>query len=247
MFFQTLLERIVKRWLVIIIALIIAFLSIFGYQKTQVNVVDTNMYTASITVGITLNNITEQDVFLANNYDNILTVFSKYLANRFASVDVQSKIANKMDLTMTSFDPKIPFYQINSQDGGFVNLTYSNSDKEKSQKFLKTIKEVYQEIVNTERNLNESRPFKVEPQTTFVENLFEYKPSVQTIAFSYLPFFGIMFTVLVILALLPLHKERKILKENNKKESKNITTDVVSNKITDLNKQQTSIKKKTTK
>jgi hypothetical protein len=206
---EEVIKRILFRWWLILIIMVVFTLSFFSWTKS------TN-YQASIGLGISFNsqdflNTTSGKVLAstdappqsASEYIYSLSEFSKYLSARFSSVEVQGLVAQKAGLGIQSYDSKKPFYTVTPQTGGYISINYEVSSKEESEKFIKAIKETYSYLIKTERQSKELAPFKVEPKTEFIESVTTVSRPVQ---FQILPTITGLLVGIAISALLPFKK-----------------------------------------
>jgi hypothetical protein len=205
---QDLLARIYKRWLVILIVVVVAVTLTWFYGKKNQNLTSTTVYKASISVGI--NNLADLNQPQTVSYvpPRTITIFTSYLQNRFASPEVQYKIATILGLEIVDFNQTTPFYGIIPQDGGFVTLVYQNGDQNLANKFILAVKQVYNELIIIERSENLPNSAKVYPQTSFVEAVFPVTKNLQQSSYIYLPAIGAFLLTLVALLLLPLKNNK---------------------------------------
>lgn len=189
--------------------MVVFTLSFFSWTRS------TN-YQASIGLGISFNsqdftNTTSGKVLSSNDinpqsgseYIYSLSEFSKYLSARFASVEIQSLVAQKAGLSIQSYDPKKPFYTVTPQSGGYISVNYEVPSKEESEKFIKAVKETYNDLIKIERQNKELSAFKVEPKTEFIESVSTISRPVQ---FQILPTIAGLLVGIAISALLPFKK-----------------------------------------
>ena len=194
------INRIVSRWWLVLVFLIILFSTLSPF-------VSQNSYSANISLGAKFNS----DEFIQTNdqnsqqYTESLSAFSSYLSNRFSSIDVQSYIADELKLRDITFEQKNPFYNVTSQQGGFVSLNYRTDQKSKAEDFLEAVKNVYQELLEVEMQENTLPAFQVEPQTNFIESVTEVSTPTQL---RILPILAGVFLGIFVAAIWPLKSEK---------------------------------------
>lgn len=180
MTFEEVIKRALFRWWLIVIFVIVFTLSFLNWTTA-------NSFQASIGLGISFNS----DVFLSQTsgsvmanstgqapnrgaeYTYSLQEFSNYLMSRFSSIEVQSKIAEKIGVKQASYNTKQPFYKVEAQNGGYVSLYYDAGSQETAELFLKAAKEEFRNLVIVERNKKEIAAFQIDPKNEFVENVIE--------------------------------------------------------------------------
>jgi len=194
------INRIVSRWWLVLVFLIILVSTLSPF-------VSQNSYSANISLGAKFNS----DEFIQTNdqnsqqYTESLSAFSSYLSNRFSSIDVQSYIADELKLGDITFEQKNPFYNVTSQQGGFVSLNYRTDQKSKAEDFLEAVKNVYQELLEVEMQENTLPAFQVEPQTNFIESVTEVSTPTQL---RILPILAGVFLGIFVAAIWPLKSEK---------------------------------------
>jgi capsular polysaccharide biosynthesis protein len=184
-----LLNKIKKYWYIIAILPIVT--SFFGFTP----LVDKISYKASITVGVALNSPDLTKVS-TQNYDRQLGSLSDFLANRFKSLDIQKIIAFELGMPDSGIDSKKPFYEISNQSSGFINITGTFKNQSESLAFLGAIKKVYYNIIELEKNQNESSPYKIKPMDKFSEAIVSVNTPIQTKALPAV--IGLLVAILVI-------------------------------------------------
>ncbi len=175
---QEVVFKILKGWWLIIGFGLVASL-IFFPKLNQ------NTYISSIGIGI--NYSTPEFLKYTENNDNYILInqeMSKFLATRFASVEMQAFVAQDMDFEPKSYDSVLPFYTINRQANGFVSLTLETNNEEEGRKFLEAVKKNYNKIIDTEINKLQPKEFKIEAQKEFLEAV---KPVSRPLQFQLLP------------------------------------------------------------
>ena len=187
-----LLQRVQKYWLILVI--IPTVLTLLAYPKLA----DKVDYKASISVGVSLNSLDYKSTN-SDNYDRQLNSLSEYLANRFKSIEVQKTILKELGENDSKIDLKKPIYEISNQTSGFVNLSSSFSTEIKAKIFLQAIKNSYSNIIETEKNLNESAPFKIKPMDKFLETIVEVRNPIQLTLIPTIA--GLLLALLIILFL----------------------------------------------
>lgn len=196
-----LLSRVTKRWWILAIAIIFIIFSTWLYSKTNQSFTTSTVYKASIAVGINSSEDTKAPNYLSFVPVKQMSVYSNYLEKRFASPEIQYKVATKMGIELSDFNQTLPFYGIVSQDGGYVTLIYENSDKNIAQKFLTAVKEVYAQIISTEQGSDDLyKTDKTVTKKEFLEALFPVTKSFQQSSYMYLP--GVAATLVAIFILL---------------------------------------------
>lgn len=210
MTFEDVLKRALFRWWLIVIVVIVFTLSFLNWTTT-------NTFQASIGLGISFNsdafleqakgqnlvNTTGQAPNRGAEYTYSLQEFSNYLLARFSSIEIQSRIANKIDDKQASYNTKQPFYKVETQNGGYISLDYSAKDQQQAELFLKAVKEEFRNLVLIERNKKEIAAFQIDPKNEFVENISETARPNQ---FKILPTLAGFLIGLTIAVLLPFKK-----------------------------------------
>jgi capsular polysaccharide biosynthesis protein len=181
MTFETLRTRFLKNIWMVIIAIIVANLSLFSATSTST-------YLSTITVGMNPNNLeyknllTQSNNFAANNYDKSLEDLSLYLVNRFSAPDIQFEISESAKLNQ-KIDNKKAFYDVKTQNAGFVNLTYNAGSRDQGQAFINSVNTVFQNKIIKEWNSDRPSIFAITPKTidsvAFNNAIIESKPSFQ--------------------------------------------------------------------
>jgi hypothetical protein len=210
MTFEEALKRIIFRWWLIILIVATSTLVFFNWSNSS-------SYQSSIGVGISFN----QEDFLSqfsgqpvpqslnrgSEYVASLEEFSKYLLARFSSVEVQGLVSRRAELGIQNFDSKSPFYNVTTQNGGYVSISYETKDRQTGERFIQAIKETYNILIEKERKSGELSAFQVTPKTEFIENTASISRPVQ---FQLLPSVAGLLVAITIATLIP----RKI-KNNN--------------------------------
>jgi hypothetical protein len=153
-------NRLLKNWWIILLTIVAS--NIFLLPKTNDPV-----YLASTTVGININNpqfqsvATSQNSNLAANYDALLKEFSLYLTSRYQSPDIQTELAKRLE-KQVNIDLKKPFYSVNTQSAGFVNVSLSVPNEGEAVKFNNAVIAVYDEVILQEWNKNRPSLFTIE-------------------------------------------------------------------------------------
>ncbi len=182
-------------YILLILPLVMAY---FGFSSF----INKTSYTASISLGISYNNI-EYTKVNTENWDRQINVASEYLANRFKSIEVQKNLSEQMGYGDNMVNAKKPFYEISNQTAGFVSVSGNFETKTDATQFLEATKKTYQNILETEKGNNELINYKIQPMNRFLEAIVEVKTPVQ---FRILPtVFGLLLAVLIV-CILPLKK-----------------------------------------
>lgn len=207
MTFEEAIKRIFFRWWLIAIIVVVFTLSFLNWTTT-------NSFQASIGLGISFNsdsflnqvnnqNLPNTAIAAANRgpeYTYSLSEFSGYLLARFSSIEVQSKIAEKIGDKQASYSTKQPFYKVESQNGGYISVYYDARTSEIAQKFLNAVKEEFRSLIITERNKKEIAAFQIDPKNEFTENIVEIARPTQ---FKLLPSIVGLLLGLTLAAVLP--------------------------------------------
>jgi hypothetical protein len=130
-------------------------------------------------------------------YTQSLTDFSLYLKSRFTSVEIQDQIAKDMKIS-PRLNSVTAFYEVNNQNGGFVNLIYISSNKQEAENFLASSEKAYQNLV-IEWNNSRPEPFTVTPQSNFTSSVVEMPAALQKTILPYIT--GVLLGLFVILVL----------------------------------------------
>jgi len=210
MTFEEVIKRALFRWWLIVIFVIVFTLSFLNWTTAT-------SFQASIGIGISFNNddfLNEaRGVAMANTtgqapnrgaeYTYSLQEFSNYLLARFSSVEIQSRIAEKINDKQASYNPKQPFYDVETQNGGYISIQYEAESQEIAEKFLQTVKEEFRNLVLIERNKKEIPTFQIDPKNEFVENIVDIARPNQ---FKILPSVAGLLIGLTVAVLLPFKK-----------------------------------------
>jgi capsular polysaccharide biosynthesis protein len=152
-------------------------------------------YKASLGLGLSISN-PNYAIQSGENYDRYLTTLSEFLVNRLKSIEVQKMITSEMGLPDSVIDAKKPIYEIVNQNSGFVSVSASFNQRSEAEKFLSVTKKAYQNIVNVEKNVNESSIYQIKPMSQFLESVIEVKAPLQlTLAPSIL---GLLVSILIV-------------------------------------------------
>ncbi len=193
-----LLSKLKTYWYIILI-LILSF-SFFGFSAYN-NKIE---YKASIGIGFTFNSLDYTKVS-SDNYDRAINSGGEYLLNRFKSIEVQKRIISELNLSDNKIDTKKPFYDLTNQQAGFVNISASFESEAEATNFLQVVKKTYTELLQTEKNFNESSPYKIKPMENFIQSVIKTSTPLQ---FRALPtIFGGLLGLLIVL-LLPAKKQK---------------------------------------
>lgn len=192
-----LVDKIQKRWWMFIILPLI-FFAVFFPKLNQ------NSYTASIGLGTNFNNpefVGNSSTQGNNESEYVLSLkeFSAYLAGRLASVEVQAKIIEKLKLDIP-INQKVAFYNITTQSGGYVSVSWNANSQDEAKNFLVAIKEVYSEILSIELNKGVLAKYQVSIKKDFVESVIPVSNPPQL---NLLPIIAGLLVALVIAIFLP--------------------------------------------
>ncbi|MEI6728740.1 MAG: hypothetical protein WCK98_03810 [bacterium] len=212
MSFKEVLIRILKGWWLILIFTLIFTISF--YKTTQ----GKEIYRGSISVGITFDNIfQEQNIRdtpekTPSLFTSTSSSISQYLLFRFSSVEIQDIVAKKMGFQISDLNNIAPFYRVLDQKAGFVSISYDSESKSDAEKFLDAIKQVYNFLITTELNNNQTNTYKVRPQENLIESITTtQKPSQQKILPSISGFVvGVVISLFWPSALDLINKRRKV-------------------------------------
>ena len=160
------LDKIKKRWWIMLILTLVFTLVFFSNlsQKT---------YFASVGLGTNFNNPEfvsgkADGPINGSEYTLGLKEFSTYLFNRLGSMEIQTKMLQKLNLDL-AINEKKPFYNIVMQSGGYVSVSFEADTEEQAKNFLVAIKDLYAEIINTELNKGTPNKYQVSVKKDFVE------------------------------------------------------------------------------
>ncbi len=168
---NTILNKLKKYWYIVIIGLII------GSTISYLGINNQNNYRASISVGASYNN-PEYIRTQPNQNALSLSKLSEFFANRFKSQEIQFQVLSKINYDTGKITKKT-FYDISSNENGFINITADFDSQLEAELFLKSIKEVYNNIINVELNQNQIQAFEVKPMTNFNEAVILIKTPIQ--------------------------------------------------------------------
>jgi capsular polysaccharide biosynthesis protein len=195
---STLIGKLKRYWYILVILPIL--FSLFGFSSYN----NKTEYKASIGLGYTFNSPDYSKVS-SDNYDRAINSGGEYLANRFKSVEIQKRIVSEMGIGDSRIDAKKPFYEIANQQAGFVNVLATFGSDTEANNFLNAVKKTYIELLQTEKNFNESSPYKIKPMENFLQSVVKTTTPIQ---FQILPtIFGLLLGILVAL-LLPAKKQK---------------------------------------
>ena len=193
---STLFTKVKIYWYILLILPIV--MTYFGFSSF----VNKTSYTASISLGISYNNI-EYTKINTENWDRQTNSASEYLANRFKSLEIQKSLVDQMGYKDNVINLKKPFYEISNQTAGFVSVSGNFETKTDATQFLESTKKTYQTILEIEKGNNELINYKIQPMNKFLEAIVEVKTPVQ---FRILPtVFGLLLAMLIV-CILPLKK-----------------------------------------
>lgn len=210
MTFEEVIKRALFRWWLIAIVTIVSTLLFLNWTTA-------NSFQASIGLGISFNNANFLSEIRGQNltsaagqapnrgaeYTYSLQEFSNYLLSRFSSVEIQSRIAEKIGDKHNSYNSKQPFYKVEAQSGGYISITYDAGDRISAEKFLQAAKEEFRNLVITERSKKEIDAFSIDPKNEFIENIIEIARPSQ---FRVLPTLAGFLIGLTVAVLLPFKK-----------------------------------------
>jgi hypothetical protein len=203
-------------WIPLILGIGFTF---FGFSSF----VDKTEYRANIGIGATYNN-PEYIKTLPQDRSLSLTKLSEYLTNRFKSPEIQLKVAQETreanssikkynEVTDISLDYKKPFYDIVSQENGFVSIGANFKSEQEAQNFLTAIKTTYRNLIETE-NASELPTYRIKPMDNFKEGVLVVKTAIQ---FKVLPtILGILLGFLLLL-IIPFSAKRLTHEESDSK------------------------------
>lgn len=207
MTFEDLVKRVLLRWWLTLI-FILGFTLIF-YSWTS-----STSYQASLGIGISFNNpdfLGQNDGQVQTNsvgkrgseYTLALEEFSRYLAARFNSAEVQSMVAQRAGLKISSFSTKQAFYTVTPQFSGYISIAHELPSQESAEAFIQAIKSTFKDLITIEKNLGELQPYKIKPKEEFVETVTPVSKKAQ---FKILPSVVGFLVGITLSALLPFKK-----------------------------------------
>jgi len=201
MTFGTILQKLTKRWPIIVLVTVIFGLSTFGWISEKYTV-------TSITVGANLNSpelIAVKDG--AQSYALLAQQLSNYLSSRFASITIQSSISKEMGVEQSNYSEKKPFYEVSGEGLGFVSLTYRNLQASTADKFNQAVKNVYNDLITKEWNNQRQTSFMIQPMNNFLESKTVEDRPIQS---QILPVIAGIILGLAIVIFIPLKKSESI-------------------------------------
>jgi hypothetical protein len=150
MTFRQVGKKILSRlWFVALVVLISSMFSLI--------LLDARSYQASVTFGVVPVNekVRYETIEKKENdpeqirYAAFMNVVTESLVKRFATQDIQARIAQDIGLPTQNIDVKKPFYEINYIDLGYVNLVFRNNDRARTEQFLKSTTATFSIIVES--------------------------------------------------------------------------------------------------
>lgn len=192
-------RRVLAYWWIIIATGVAFTLLLFPWSS------DTQ-YVGAITVGINFNDPSLSDFEQSQiSYVDSFEQLSIYVEQRFSAIEIQSTINEEADLNIGSLSNGNPFYELENQGAGFVNITYTANNREEAEKFLIGAKAGYNQIIS-EWNDARQNEFTVRPMTTFSESVVEVQKPIQ---FQLLPVISGVLIGVVLIMILPKPKQKK--------------------------------------
>jgi len=202
---KDLTRRVIAYWW-IVIATSVAFTLFFFPWSNETQFVGT------ITLGINFNNPELSSLDSSSQaYVESFESLSLYMEQRFSAIDIQSIIVREGNLGISSLSNGNPFYDIENQTSGFVNLAYSSTNADQSTRFIQGAKVAYVRVIE-EWNEQRQSEFRATPMTSFVEGVIELQRPIQ---FQLLPVIsGLLVGVLLIMVLPDPKKKSKMDKKS---------------------------------
>jgi len=204
MTFSNLFSVIIKRiWLPILFAVLAAAILLTQFNRPQ--------FGSTVTVGMPTNG---QGFSLQLNYEvpainenqskdvsvqSMQTALdtSVYLSKRYQAIDVQAAIAKKMGISTNNLSSESPFYTVNNQGFGYVNVSFQSANKSEVDAFQKAVQETHAMIVD-EWNTGRNGPFLVEKTPQFPSTQYQIDANIQSLFIPVLAVF-LLGCVLIIL------------------------------------------------
>lgn len=193
MTFQQILTKIKKRFLWLILGVIVG--SAFSFNLAQQEIFET-----SLTLGIHFNadNYLENQGDAYEAYLNSLPVLSNFLVTNFGSIYTQDKVAKELGLAMPA--NKKLLFEITQPENGYVTLTYRDDNIAKAEKFFQVATEIYKNQIIPKWNQNRLSNFTVKPVDNFERTIIR---RVVPLQMKILPMVASILTFLVLIILLP--------------------------------------------
>jgi len=199
MTFSDVLNRALKRWWIIVIAIVISTLAFFPWST------DT-LFKASIGIGVSLNSPElEKRDNVRTDFSGSLVELGKYLETRFTSIEVQSLVASRAGIAVSSYSPTKAFYTVTPGSGGYISISYDAKNKDEANSFLTAIKSVYNDVVTLEKFNSETPSLSIKPKTNFIETVAQSSRPTQT---QVLPSVVGFLIGLLVAVLIPVKKEK---------------------------------------
>ncbi len=199
MTFADLFNRFKKFWLLLIIFPVFMNLLAAPFlfqEKYQAHV----SYGLSVPLTETLQEEEKEEINFEKErikYANLLEGISYYLVKQFASVQIQTTIAEIIGLETANLSENSPFYEVKNQDMGYVNLIYTGNNEEEVQRFVVASNEGYEEII-TKWNQNRPDEAKISAQEPD-SRIIKLEPTIQEFFFPTVSGIIIGFSVIVLL------------------------------------------------
>lgn len=219
---QNIINKIIARWWLVLIFFLISLAVFFPNLSSH-------YYKASIGLGANFNSpaFIRSGIQTSSQYVEGMDELSRYLSARFSSVEVQMRINQEAELGLTNFQATTPFYEITRQGGGYISITFDSSKKEKAEKFLEVVKNVYSEIITTEMSGDHVLvDFQIKPQEDFFSHISEVRKPLQL---KILPILVGLLAGLFVAIILPYKSEAQIKPEVEKESEVEKTESKVSN------------------
>jgi capsular polysaccharide biosynthesis protein len=181
MTFSTLINRITKRWWVILI--LTALIGFGGYY-----LLNKPIYTSSVSLNMNFNNIQKtasdsetRDQAKENAYVYGLNNFSQFLSNRLQSPTMEKEVWMKVeDGNEEAYKNSYRrMYKVTPEGMGFVSIDYQNSSEEKAKKFNEAIKKVFNEKLIPEWNATRQEQYKVSPNNINSSIIVKNQPGLE--------------------------------------------------------------------
>jgi hypothetical protein len=191
-------RRVIAYWWIIVATCVAFTLLLFPWSSDV-------QYVASITVGINFNDPSLSDFDQSQvSYVESFEQISLYIEQRFSSIEIQSIINQEGELGRGSLSNGNPFYEVENQGAGFVNLALASNNRGEAERFLVGAKAGYNQVIN-EWNSSRQDEFRIQPMTSFSESVVEV---IRPIQFQLLPVFSGLLIGVVLIMILPLPQKK---------------------------------------
>jgi len=213
MSFAEIAYKIWNRWWITLIPAIILFTVFFPlvYQTKYTAVIQFVVDAKSVSLPSKQSDIAMSEIELRSDYNSIVASLSRFFYKQYRSINIQTLIAEKIGFPQDKINSKTPFYTVEDQTLGYVELTFESTNKDSVEKFLQVSEDVFFEIINDWNNFKQE-DFKIKSNQDIESKILTKSTPVQSLLLpAILGFLGGLFVVII----WPLRDKNAISEINN--------------------------------